>query len=149
MYNSMSKSYWLLKTEPSTYSFQQLLKDKRTHWNGVRNFQARNYLKTFAKGDIAFIYHSGDERAVVGIAKVVANPYPDPDPKKPGEWVQVDLEPTQALKQPISLAEIKAHPDLIDVPLIKQSRLSVLPITAHHYETILKLSRSREKKFEP
>src|SRR4051794_8652540 len=97
----MSLSYWLLKTEPSTYSFQDLLREQRTNWNGVRNFQARNYLKTFQKHDLALIYHSGDEKAVVGIAKIIEEAYPDPDPKKAGEWVQVGLKPVQLLKRPV------------------------------------------------
>jgi len=135
----MSKTYWLLKTEPSTYSFEQLLKDKKTNWNGVRNFQARNYLKAVKKGDLALIYHSGDTKAVVGVAKVTQEAYSDPDPKKSGDWVQVDLEPVKALGRPVSLAEIKTTSKLADLPLIKQSRLSVMPITGPHYDTIVKL----------
>src|SRR5690349_12116881 len=101
----MSRSYWLFKTEPETYSFRQLLQDKKTCWNGVRNFQARNFLKQVQRDDHALIYHSGDERAVVGIAKVTRTAYPDPDPKKPGEWVQIDIVPLESLEQPVSLAD--------------------------------------------
>ncbi len=139
----MSHSYWLLKTEPDKFNFSLLLKDKNTNWNGVRNFQARNYLKNFSVGDIALIYHSGLERSAVGIAKVTREAYPDPDPKKIGEWVQVDLEAIQSLPQPVSLAQIKATPGLKDLPLIKQSRLSVMPITEAHYQAILTLAETR------
>src|SRR5437588_13060520 len=100
-------SYWLLKSEPSTYSFDHLIRDGKTNWNGVRNFQARNHLARISKGDIALIYHSGDDKAVVGVARVVREGYPDPDPKKPGDWVQIDLEPVRPLTQPVTLAEIK------------------------------------------
>ena len=135
----MPTSYWLLKTEPETYSFEQLSKDKRTNWNDVRNYQARNYLRKAAKGDIALIYHSGDVKAVVGIAKVIREAYADID-SAGGDWSQIDIEYVKALAKPVSLATIKATKDLVTLPLIKQSRLSVMPITASHYEAILKLS---------
>ncbi|MEO5970284.1 MAG: EVE domain-containing protein, partial [Bdellovibrionia bacterium] len=104
----MRTSYWLLKTEPETYSFAQLQKDGSTNWNGVRNFQARNYMKEMKKGDTALIYHSGEERAVVGVAEITHDAYPDIDPKKPGEWFQVKLKPVRALARGVSLTEIKA-----------------------------------------
>lgn len=135
-------SYWLMKTEPSTYSFEQLLKDQKTNWNGVRNFQARNNLKAMAKGDMALIYHSGDDKAVVGIAQIACPAYSDPVPGEEG-WVQVDIKPIQAFKKPISLKEIKATQSLSTLPLIKQSRLSVMPITREHYETLVKLGTQR------
>jgi predicted RNA-binding protein with PUA-like domain len=131
-------SFWLLKTEPETYSFAQLIKDKKTNWNGVRNFQARNFLRAIATGDRALIYHSGDDKAVVGIAEVVRAAYKDPDPEG-GDWVQVDLKPLQAFKTPVPLAQIKSTSALADMPLIRQSRLSVMPITAAHYKTLTKL----------
>lgn len=134
-------SYWLLKTEPGTYSFDQLLKDKKTNWNGVRNFQARNFLKEVSVGDLAIIYHSGDERAAVGIARVTKSAYPDPDLEKPGEWVQVDIEPVSKLRTPVSLSQIKATPELKDLPLIRQSRLSSMPISAAHFEKIVVLGK--------
>src|SRR5687768_6374766 len=102
----MTPSYWLMKTEPETYSFAQLLQDKKTNWNGVRNFQARKYLNALKEGDLVLIYHSGDERSVVGIAQIIREAYPDPDPKKKGDWVQVDLKPVQGLKVPVSLSQI-------------------------------------------
>lgn len=134
----MTSSYWLLKTEPETYSFSQLLKDKRTNWNDVRNYQARNNLRKMAKGDIALIYHSGDEKAVVGVAKVVRDGYPDIG-EDGGDWTQVDIEAMKKLGKPVTLSTIKSTKDLADLPLIKQSRLSVMPITKDHYELILHL----------
>lgn len=136
---------WLFKTEPETYSFAQLLKDKKTNWDHVRNFQARNFLRQAAKGDLALIYHSGDEKAVVGVAEVVREAYPDPDPEKPGDWVQIDLKVVEPLPHPVSLKEIKSTTALANLPLIKQSRLSCMPITATHYETLLKLGRRNDK----
>jgi predicted RNA-binding protein with PUA-like domain len=137
----MKKSaYWLLKTEPETYSFDQLIRDKKTHWNGVRNFQARNFLREAEVGDLAIIYHSGDERAAVGLAKVIRSGYPDLDPAKPGDWVQIDIEPVTKLAKPIALSEIKNETALKDILLIRQSRLSVMPITEMHFQTILKMS---------
>ena len=140
---AMAHSHWLLKTEPSTYSYEQLLKDKSTHWNGVRNFQARNFLQKMKRGDLALIYHSGDVRAVVGIAQITREGYADLDPKKPGEWCQVDLKALKALKKPVLLSEIKANPKLADLLLIKQSRLSVMPVTPQHYEILIRLGDSK------
>lgn len=137
----MQPSYWLLKTEPETYSFETLLKEKRTNWDLVRNFQARNNLRKMAKGDVALIYHSGDVRAVVGVAEVIRESYPDPD-EEGGDWSQVDVKAIRALKKPVSLAQIKATSSLAEMPLIKQSRLSVMPITATHLKTILKLGET-------
>jgi predicted RNA-binding protein with PUA-like domain len=131
--------YWLLKTEPQTYSFSRLLKDRKTNWNGVRNFQARNFIREMQKGDLALIYHSGDDKCVVGISEVTREAYPDHDPEKPGDWVQVDLKPVKELGQTVSLKEIKSTPALADIPLIKQSRLSVMPISKKHYDTLVKL----------
>ncbi len=137
----MAPTYWLLKTEPETYSFAQLQKDKKTNWNGVRNFQARNYLKGAKAGERVLIYHSGGDKAVVGIAEVVRAAYPDPDPETKGDWVQIDLKPLEALPRPVTLQEIKATASLATLPLIKQSRLSCMPITAGHFETLVKMSR--------
>lgn len=131
--------YWLLKTEPTTYSFEQLQKDRKTAWNGIRNFQARNFVKQIAPGDLALIYHSGDDRAVCGISRAVGAPYVEHDKKKPGEWYQVDLEAVKPFKSAVPLAQIKTTPSLKDLMLIRQSRLSVMPITAKEFETLLKL----------
>lgn len=135
--------YWLFKSEPETYSFAQLLKDKKTNWDHVRNFQARNFLRQAAQGDLALIYHSGDEKAVVGVAEVVREAYPDPDPEQKGDWVQIDLKPVEPLASPVTLKEIKATAALATLPLIKQSRLSCMPITASHFATLLKLGKRK------
>ena len=142
----MSPTYWLLKTEPETYHFSQLIRDGKTNWDHVRNFQARNYLRQAQVGDRALIYHSGGEKAVVGIAEVVRSHYPDPDPEKAGDWVQIDLAPVTALSRPITLAELKANPELKDLILIKQSRLSVMPVTPAHFKIIHQLGQLGAKK---
>jgi len=130
-------NYWLVKQEPSSYPFEQLLKDKKTVWDGIRNYQARNYLKQMSVGDTVLYYHSGDQRAVVGIAKVHRAPYPDPNDNT---WVVVDLVPIKPLPQPVPLSVIKADAVLNELPLIKQGRLSVMPITRPHYDRLLTLS---------
>ena len=135
----MVKSYWLLKTEPETYQFSQLIEDGKTNWNGVRNFQARNYLKQAQVGDRTLIYHSGGDKAVIGVAEVIRAAYPDLDPEKAGEWVQIDLAPAQSFTRAVKLAELKAHPALQDLILIKQSRLSVMPVTHPHFDLICQL----------
>ena len=135
----MVKSYWLLKTEPETYHFSQLIEDGKTNWNGVRNFQARNFLRQAQVGDRALIYHSGKDKAVIGVAEVARAAYPDVDPKKPGDWVQIDLVPLQAFERAIPLSELKANPKLKDLILIKQSRLSVMPVLAADYQLLCKL----------
>ncbi len=132
--------YWLLKTEPSTYSFDTFLKQKKTNWNDVRNFQARNSLKAMEEGDVALIYHSGDDKAVVGTATVSRTAYKDPDPEDAkNEWVQVDLKVGEAFAEPVTLATIKSTASLKEVPLIRQSRLSVMPITPAHFKILCKL----------
>jgi predicted RNA-binding protein with PUA-like domain len=138
--------YWLVKTEPEVYSFERLLKEKRTHWDGVRNFQARKNLMAMAKGDLVFVYHSQGPRTVVGLAKVVKEHYPDtnikPDQPK-GDWVMVDLQAVEALVRPVSLDEIKRDPQLKDIALVRQSRLSVMELTKAHFDRIMKLSHSK------
>lgn len=137
-------AYWLLKTEPEVYSFEQLLKQKKTNWDHVRNYQARNYLKQIKKGDLAIIYHSGGVKAAVGVAKIIKEAYPDIDPEG-GEWVQVDLAPVVALENPVELKVIKTTKELLAMPLIKQSRLSVMPITESHYQKIIKLGATAQE----
>lgn len=138
----MKPSYWLFKTEPETYNFFTLLKEKKTNWNDVRNFQARNFLRTAKKGDLALIYHSGKDKAVVGIAEVVREAYPDIDPEG-GDWVQIDLKGIDALEQPVTLAQIKATPRLQDLKLIRQSQLSCMPISDVHFKTIVALGKAK------
>ena len=134
-------AYWLYKSEPSTYSISDLKRDKKTNWNNVRNFQARNNLRKAKKGDLAFIYHSGDDKAVVGIAIVLREGYIDPDPEG-GDWTQIDIGFKEELKKPVTLAEIKKTDALKDIPLIKQSRLSCMPLDEKHFKAILKLGCS-------
>lgn len=142
----MASQYWLLKTEPETYSFDRLLKDRKTNWNDVRNFQARNFLRQVKKGDTTLIYHSGDDKAVVGIAECVREGYADIEEEDGKEWVQIDIAPVAPLKNRVPLSVIKSTAALKDIPLIRQSRLSVMPITKAHFQTILKLSEKAAKK---
>jgi predicted RNA-binding protein with PUA-like domain len=130
-------NYWLLKTEPDTFSWDDLVKDKKTTWDGVRNFQARTHLKAMKKGDTAFIYHTGDEKSIIGIAKVLKDGYPDPKDK---DWVVVDLASETKLKKPISLAQIKADKRLSDMVLVRASRLSVQPVKPEEFDLIIALS---------
>jgi predicted RNA-binding protein with PUA-like domain len=131
--------FWLFKSEPETYSFETLMKEKKTTWNGVRNFQARNFLRECKKGEFALIYHSGKEKAVVGVAKITKEGYPEPDPKKAGDWVQLVLSAAFKLKTPVTLAQIKTTAALKNLPLIKQSRLSCMPVGEKEFKTILEL----------
>lgn len=136
--------YWLMKTEPSTFSFDDLVRDKRTKWDGVRNFQARNNMKAMKKGDHVLIYHSVVGKACVGIAEVSKEHYPEPTKgpegrSKKSDWVLVDLIPVKALKKPVTLEDIKAKPALKEIKLIRQSRLSVMPLTKAEFETIVKM----------
>ena len=133
-------NYWLVKTEPSTYSWQNLLADKRTAWTGVRNFQARNNLKAMKKGDNVLFYHSVTEKAAVGIAEVAKEFYPDPTATE-GDWVCVDLTPMKAMKRPVTLDEVKAVEALANIPLLKNSRLSVQPLDRAAFEQIIALAK--------
>lgn len=134
--------YWLVKSEPSSYSWQNLLADKKTSWTGVRNFQARNNLKAMKKGDRVFFYHSVTEKAVVGLAEVVKESYPDATASE-GDWVCVDLAPVKALRRPVTLDEIKAEKSLAKMPLITHSRLSVQPVGAAEFEKIITLAENK------
>ena len=132
-------NYWLVKTEPDSYSWSDLVKDKKTVWDGVRNFQARSHLKKMEKGDVVFIYHTGDEKAVVGTAQVSKAAYPDP---KDGEWVVVELTAGKALKNPVTLAQIKKDARLSDMVLVRASRLSVQPVKPTEFDLITGLSEA-------
>lgn len=131
--------YWMMKTEPGEFSFADLVRDGKTKWDGVRNFQARNNMKAMAVGDQVLIYHSVTEKAVVGIAQVSKSHYPDPVDNEKGQWVLVDIKPIKALKRPVELAEIKAHATLSEIPLVKQSRLSVIPLNKKEFDMLVKL----------
>src|SRR4051812_9228034 len=118
-------NYWLVKTEPETFSWDDLVRDNKTVWDGVRNFQARTHLKAMKNGDTVFFYHTGDEKAIVGIASVTKAAYPEPaDP----DWVAVDLAPKKKLKKAVTLAQIKSDKRLSDMVLVRAARLSVQPV---------------------
>lgn len=127
-----------MKTEPATFSWEDLVRDKRTKWDGVRNYQARNNMKAMKKGDHVLIYHSVTGKACVGIAEVVKEHYPEKTTDK-GDWVLVDLAPVKKLKNPVTLDEIKTTPSLSEIKLIRQSRLSVMPLTKKEFDTIVKM----------
>ncbi len=127
---------WLVKQEPADYPWRQLVAEGRTAWTGVRNFQARNHLRAMQVGDAVLYYHSGTEKAVVGVARVARPAYPDPTARE-GDWVAVDLEPKRALERPVTLAEINADAALQNLPLIRQSRLSVLPVSEPEFRRVL------------
>jgi predicted RNA-binding protein with PUA-like domain len=133
-------NYWLLKTEPETFSWDDLARDKKTGWDGVRNFQARSHLKAMKKGDLAFVYHTGEEKSVVGIAKITKENYPDP---KDNEWVAVEIAPVNKLKNPVGLAQIKADKRFTNMVLVRASRLSVQPVKKEEFDTIVALSEEK------
>ena len=133
-------SYWLLKTEPSTYSYDDLERERKTVWNGVTNNLALKNIRSMSKGDLAFIYHTGDEKSIVGIAEIVSSPYPDPKAKEP-RLVVVDLQPKEKLRKPVALAEVKANKGFADFALVRIGRLSVMPVSAAHWKALLAMSR--------
>ena len=130
--------YWLVKSEPFKYSWEKFNKDGRTFWDGVRNYQARNNLREMKEGDLVLFYHSNEGKHVVGIAKVVKEAYQDPTTDDTN-WVVVDLVPVQSLDKPVTLAQIKAEESLKDISLIKQGRLSVMPLKATEFDKILEM----------
>ena len=135
-------AHWLIKSEPSAYSWDQLVKEKRTAWTGVRNPQASLNLKAMKSGDLCFFYHSNEGKEIVGIAKVVKTAYADPTDKA-GKAVAVDVAAVEPVKQPVTLATIKADPKFTDFKLVRQSRLSVVPVSDEHWKLILKMSAAR------
>ena len=134
-------NYWLAKSEPAAYSWTQFVLDGRTAWTGVRNFQARNNLRAMKTGDHVFFYHSVSDKQIVGVAQVVKAAYPDPTATD-GDWACVDLAPVKPLKMPVSLAAIKADAVLQEMPLVRQSRLSVTPVTAVQAERLSRLGNA-------
>lgn len=131
-------NHWLVKSEPVKYSWEQFNKDGQTFWDGVRNYQARNNLKEMKKGDLVLFYHSNEGKHVVGVAKVVKEFYQDPTTSDPN-WVVVDLAPVETLKNPVSLEQIKAEESLKDIALVRQGRLSVMPLKATEFDKILEM----------
>lgn len=131
-------NYWLVKSEPFKYSWEQFEKDKKTFWDGVRNYQARNNMQAMQKGDLVLFYHSNEGMCVVGIAKVVKEAYPDPTIDDP-RWVVVDLAPHKKLKKPVTLEAIKADPVLQNIGLVRQGRLSVMSLKAEEFDRIIEM----------
>jgi predicted RNA-binding protein with PUA-like domain len=135
------KSYWLVKSEPSAYSWDDLVRDGRTSWTGVRNFTARNNLRAMQEGDEVLFYHSVVGKEVVGVAKVVRTAYPDATAKE-GDWSAIDLAPGKPLKQPVTLEQVKTVPALKEIALLRLSRLSVQPLGAEEFREIVRLGGS-------
>lgn len=134
-------NYWLIKTEPGTYSWEDLKKDKETFWDGVRNYQARNNLREMKKGDLCLYYHSVNEKSVLGVAKVSKEAYQDPTTDD-DRWVAVDVVPDQEFDKPVTLAMVKAEPDLAEMVLVKNSRLSVQPVRPEEFDKIVAMGMS-------
>lgn len=132
-------NYWLVKQEPEKYSFDDLIRDKQTIWDGVRNYQARNNLRDMKRGDKVLYYHSGSEKSVVGLAKVERESFPDPSDEK---WIAVEIKPVEKFSKAVTLDKIKSEKSLENIALIKQSRLSVMPLTKEEFEKIIMLSRN-------
>ena len=136
------KNFWLVKQEPSSYSWSDFVADGETSWTGVRNFAARNNLRKMQKGDEVLFYHSGDEKAVLGIAKVTRTAYADPTAKE-GDWSAVDIAAVKALRRPVTLREIKGNPRLMRIPLVRQPRLSVMPLAESEFQEIVNMASPR------
>ena len=139
MYRACLMSRWLIKSEPHVYPFSQLEKDKKTSWTGVRNFEARNNLRAMKKGDVALFYHSNEGKEIVGVVKIVRGGYADPTDEA---WSTVDVAPLKALKEPVSLASVKASAKLKDMALVKKSRVSVVPVTEAEFVEVLKMGKT-------
>ena len=134
-------NYWLVKSEPGAYSWAQFLKEGRTAWTGVRNFAARNHLRAMRKGDVVFFYHSGEEKSVVGLARVEKEFYPDPTADD-GDWSCVDLAPEKPVTAPVTLAQIKGDKILREMVFVKQSRLSVSPMSKGQFERMMEIAKT-------
>jgi predicted RNA-binding protein with PUA-like domain len=135
-------NHWILKTDADTYEFDQLVRDGRTVWDGVSNALALKHIRSMAKGDQLLIYHSGDDKALVGLARVVSDPYPDPKAKDAKLYV-VDVEAGDRLARPVTLAEVKADPAFADLGLVRMSRLSVIPVPAEQWKRLLAMAKAR------
>jgi predicted RNA-binding protein with PUA-like domain len=135
-------NYWLVKQEPEDYSWANFVKDGGTKWTGVRNFAARIHLRGMKKGDAVFYYHSGEDKMVVGLARVTKEAYPDPTADE-GDWSAVDLAPWKPLAHPVALKQIKETPALKEIGLVRQSRLSVMPLTEAQFKAIARISETQ------
>ncbi len=138
----MTRGYWLVKSEPFKYSWDDFVRDGSTYWDGVRNYAARNNLGSMRKGDLVLYYHSNEGKEVVGVARVTRESYGDPTTDDE-RWLVVDLKPLRALARPVPLSEIKSETALKSLPLIRQSRLSVMPVERPHFEHILRMGKTR------
>ena len=138
----MARSYWLVKSEPSTYPWAQLVRDGRTVWDGIRNALARQHLAAMRRGDLVLYYHSNEGKEIVGIARVVRESHPDATADDP-KWLAVDLEPVLPFVEPVGLAAIKSDARLEGLALIRQSRLSVMPVSRAHFDHLLELGKTR------
>jgi len=145
MKKKTKSSYWMVKQEPETYSWSDLVKDGGTDWTGVRNYQARNNLREMKTGDRVLFYHSGKDKAVVGLAEVVKSAYPDPTADD-AQWVAVDIKPIKPLKNPVPLAAIRYDKRLSQLPLIRQSQLSVMSLTKDEFDIILATGEGKNRK---
>ncbi len=132
--------YWLVKSEPHKYPFSKLAADGSTAWDGIRNFEARNNLRSMKKGDLLLFYHSGDEKEIMGVARVTSAAYPEPGD---AAWSAVDVEPVKPLTQPVGLAAIKKHAVLKKMAFVKRGRLSVVPVTQKEFDTVLSVAKTR------
>jgi predicted RNA-binding protein with PUA-like domain len=137
-----SRQHWLIKSEPNKYSFAQLVRDGQTMWDGVRNYEARNYLRAMKEGDLVLFYHSNEGKSVAGVARIKRPAYADPTAPEE-DWSVVDVEPVAPLKAQVSLETIRSEPDLTDIALLKRSRLSVVPVSKAHFDRILKLGKTK------
>jgi predicted RNA-binding protein with PUA-like domain len=135
-------SFWLIKSEPFVFSFSDLQRDGFSMWDGVRNYGARNFLRAMESEDILLFYHSNEGLEIVGIAKVLHTAYPDPTAEK-GDWSAIDIVPVKKLNRAVTLKEIKQHPELQDIALIKQSRLSVMPVSDVQFDIIMQLAETK------
>lgn len=136
-----ARGIWLVKSEPSVYAFEELLRDERTVWDGVRNYEARNNLRAMKKGDLLLFYHSNEGKEIVGLAKVARTAYQDP--KTGDDWSAVDVVPVKRLAVPVTLATIKAHPRLSKMALVRRSRISVVPVTEEELAEVLALAATK------
>jgi predicted RNA-binding protein with PUA-like domain len=138
----MPRRYWLMKSEPTKYSFAQLLRDGQTMWDGVRNFEARNNMRAMKAGDLVLFYHSSGGKSVAGVARIKREAYPDPTAEDE-DWSVVDIEPVTPLKVQVTLDTIRGDETLAEIALLKRSRLSVVPISKEHFDRVLKLGKTK------
>lgn len=137
----MAAQYWLIKSEPSVYAFETLVREKKTRWDGIRSFEARNNLRAMKKDDVCLFYHSNDGKEVVGLAKIIREAYADPSSDE--DWSVVDIAPIKALTESVTLRNMKAHAKLSEMAVVKKSRLSVSPVTADQFKTVLAISKTK------